>query len=86
MGNYLTTYKVQLVKHVRSVYNFQDTRALSAAERKTLVNKLLDQAIPIPPETYDWLGTMFRYVRDKTNGWYITTLQVYGTMRWMTHL
>lgn len=70
MGNYLTTYKVQLVKHVRSVYNFQDTRALSAAERKTLVNKLLDQAIPIPPETYDWLGTMFRYVRDK-NQWLV---------------
>lgn len=65
MGNYLTTFKIQIIKHIRSVYKFRDTRALSGPEVKALVNKLLDQAIPIPPETYSWLGTMFRYVRDK---------------------
>ena len=65
MGNYLTTFKIQIIKHIRSVYKFRDTRALSGPEVKALVNKLLDQAIPIPPETYEWLGTMFRYVRDK---------------------
>ena len=65
MGNYLTTFKVQIIKHVRKVYTFRDTRALTAPEVKVLTNKLLNQAIPIPEETYEWLGSMFRYVRDK---------------------
>ena len=65
MSNYLTTFKVQIIKHVRSVYTFTDTRALTGAEVKAIVGKLLNQAIPIPAETYEWLGSMFRYVRDK---------------------
>ena len=65
MGNYLTTFKIQIIKHVRSVYTFRDTRSLSPSEIKVWVQKLLNQAIPIPEETYEWLGTMFRYVRDK---------------------
>ena len=65
MGNYLTTFKVQIIKHVRKVYKFQDNRTLTHAEVGTLVNRLLSQAIPIPEETYEWLGSMFRYVRDK---------------------
>ena len=65
MGNYLTTFKLQIIKHVRNVYRFQDNRTLTHAEVNTLVNRLLSQAIPIPEETYEWLGTMFRYVRDK---------------------
>ena len=65
MGNYLTTFKVQIIKHVRSTYKFTDTRSLTGPEVKAIVNKLLNQAIPIPPETYEWLGSMFRYVRDK---------------------
>lgn len=65
MGNYLTTFKVQIIKHVRSVYKFTDTRSLTPAEVKELSRKLLNQSIPIPGETYEWLGSMFRYVRDK---------------------
>lgn len=65
MGNYLTTFKLQIIKHVRATYKFNDTRGLTSPEIKALVNKLLSQAIPIPEETYEWLGTMFRYVRDK---------------------
>ena len=65
MGNYLTTFKLQIIKHVRATYKFTDTRGMSPAEVKGFVQKLLNQAIPIPPETYEWLGSMFRYVRDK---------------------
>lgn len=65
MGNYLTTFKLQIIKHVRNVYTFRDTRSLTSAEIRSLVSRMLNQAIPIPPETYEWLGTMFRYVRDK---------------------
>lgn len=65
MGNYLTTFKVQIIKHIRSAYDFRDTSSLSAPEVKSFVGKMLNQSIPIPAETYEWLGTMFRYVRDK---------------------
>lgn len=64
-SNYLTTFKLQIIKHVKATYSFQDTRAMTPAEIKAIVNKLLNQAIPIPEETYEWLGSLFRYVRDK---------------------
>ena len=65
MGNFLTTFKVQIIKHVRKTYTFKDTRGLTGPEIKSFVSKLLEQAIPVPSETYEWLGSMFRYVRDK---------------------
>ena len=65
MGNFLTTFKVQIIKHVRKTYTFKDTRGLTGPEIKSFVAKLLEQAIPMPAETYEWLGSMFRYVRDK---------------------
>lgn len=65
MGNYLTTFKIQITKHVRKTQKFIDTSGLSDAEIKEFAKKLLDQMIPLPEETYEWLRTMFRYVRDK---------------------
>lgn len=65
MGNYLTTFKIHIVKHVRKTYTFMDTSGLSEAEIKQFAGRLLEQMIPLPEETYEWLRTMFRYVRDK---------------------
>lgn len=65
MGNYLTTFKIQIIKHVKKVYQFKDTSGLTQPEIKELAGRLLDQMIPIPEETYEWLRTMFRFVRDR---------------------
>ena len=65
MGNYLTTFKIQITKHIRKVFNFVDTTGLTNAEIKAFTEQLLDTMIPLPEETYEWLSTMFRYVRDK---------------------
>lgn len=63
--NYLTTYKLQIIKHVRDTYKFMDTTGLSDKEVDHYIAKLLELAIPLPQATYEWLGSMFRYVRDK---------------------
>lgn len=63
--NYLTTYKIQIIKHVRSVFKFTDTTGLTKAEVESIAEKILEQTIPIPSETYEWLGTFIRYVQDK---------------------
>jgi P4 family phage/plasmid primase-like protien len=50
---------------VKKVYNFTDTTGLTREEIRALAEKLLEQTIPLPEETYEWLGSMLRYVRDK---------------------
>lgn len=65
MANYLTTYKIQIIKHVRQVFKFSDTTGLAPAEIKAFATQLLDQSIPMPAETYEWLGSVLRYVKDK---------------------
>jgi hypothetical protein len=65
-SNYLTSYKLHLLKHVRGVFTFNDTTGLTEAEIKAYVRRLTtESAIPIPGETFAWLGNYFRYVRDK---------------------
>jgi len=65
-SNYLTSYKLHLLKHIRSVFTFNDTSALTEAETKAYVHRLTaESAIPIPEETYQWLSNFFRYVKDK---------------------
>jgi hypothetical protein len=64
--NYLTSYKVHLLKHVRGVFAFHDTTAMTEAEVKACVHRMTQEsAVPIPSETYEWLSNYFRYVQDK---------------------
>ena len=64
--NYLTSYKLHLLKHVKGVFSFNDTSALNEAEIKAFVQRLThESAIPIPSETFEWLSHYFKYVEDK---------------------
>lgn len=64
--NYLTSYKLHLLKHVKGVFTFSDTSALNEAEIKSHVSRLANEsAVPIPNETYEWLASFFKYVEDK---------------------
>lgn len=64
--NYLTSYKLHLLKHVRGVFTFNDTSALTEAEIKAYVHQLThESAIPIPTETFEWFAQYFKYVREK---------------------
>lgn len=66
--NYLTSYKLHLLKHVKGVFTFQDTSALNEAEIKVHVQRLThESAIPIPSETFEWLAQYFKYIEDKDN-------------------
>jgi putative DNA primase/helicase len=65
-SNYITSYKLHLQKHVREVFTFRDTTGLTEAEIKAYVRKLTSEsALPIPSETFEWLGGYFRYVRER---------------------
>lgn len=64
-NNYLTSFKAQIRKHVRDVYQFSDTRSLTPQEVKAFVSEMLSSAVPIPQETVDWLRHMFAYVQDR---------------------
>ena len=64
--NFLTSYKLHLLKHIRGVFPFKDTSGLNEAEIKAYVSRLVNEsAIPIPSETYEWLANYFKYVRDR---------------------
>jgi len=64
--NYLTSYKLHLMKHVKDIYQFGDTSGLNEQEIKGAVKKLLDSsAVPIPSETFSWLSNYFKYIVDK---------------------
>lgn len=64
--NYLTSFKLHLLKHIRETYTFNDTSRLQEAEVKAYVYQLTnDSAIPIPQETFAWLAQYFQYVKDK---------------------
>ena len=63
--NYLTTFKIMIIKHVRDVYHFSDTSALTKHEIRDTIKELCNKAVPLPPETFDWLHTILRYVRDR---------------------
>lgn len=64
--NFLTSYKLHITKHIRSVYTFRDTSGLTEAEIKAFVSRYTSEsAIPIPNETFEWLSLFFRYVQDK---------------------
>lgn len=66
--NYLTSYKIHLLKHVRSVFQFSDTSGMTDAEIKAYVQRLTSEsAIPIPSETYEWLSRYFKHIVDKDN-------------------
>lgn len=67
MSNYLTSYKLAITKHIRSIYTFNDTTGLTADEIKAAAEALLTGAIPIPEETFDWIASTFKYVYDKDN-------------------
>lgn len=65
-SNYLTSYKAHLRKHVKEVFQFQDRTGVTEPEIKAFVAELTsDSAIPIPQETFQWLGSYFKYVEDK---------------------
>lgn len=64
--NYLTSYKLHLLRHVRSVFTFSDSSGLTEAEIKAYVSRFTSEsAIPIPGETFEWLADYFRYIADK---------------------
>lgn len=63
--NYLTTFKIQIIKHIRDTYVLKDTSALSKDEIKEAVQQLCNRAVPLAPASFDWLRTLLRYVRDK---------------------
>jgi hypothetical protein len=63
--NYLTSFRLHLLKHIRTVFSFSDTRGMTEAEKKEHVAKLLNSAVPIPEETFTWLAQYFRYVEDR---------------------
>jgi P4 family phage/plasmid primase-like protien len=65
-NNYLTSYKVHLRKHVLDVFKFADRTGIKEADIKQYVAELVsDNAIPIPQQTFEWLGSYFRYVEDR---------------------
>lgn len=64
-SNYLTSYKAQLKRHITEVYQFSDTRAMTASEVKALVDEMLSSAVPIPSESVDWLRNYFSHVQDR---------------------
>lgn len=66
-NNYLTSYQLHLIKHVRTYFVFTDTRGLTEPEIKHAVTQLLNSAVPIPQETYEWLSKYFKFVVDKDN-------------------
>jgi len=67
-SNYLTSYKLHLLRHVKSVFTFGDTSAFNEAEIKVHVNRLTNEsAVPIPSETFEWLAQYFKYIEDKDN-------------------
>lgn len=67
-SNYLTSYKLHLLRHVKSVFTFSDTSAFNEAEIKAHVSRLThESAVPIPSETFEWLAEYFKYVEDKDN-------------------
>ena len=64
--NYLTAYRLHLLKHVRGAFELNDTSAMGEAEIKAFVKQLTgESAIPIPSESFEWLSNYFRYVEDK---------------------
>ena len=63
--NYLTSFKMEILKHIRNNIKFSDTSGLSDDEIEICANSLLKRAIPIAPATFDWLRTILRYVKDK---------------------
>ena len=64
--NYLTSFKAHLFKHVKGVFSFTDSRGLTEAEIKAYVQRLTNEsAIPIPSESFEWLSSYFRYIKDK---------------------
>lgn len=64
--NFLTSYRLHLLKHVKGVFTFSDTSPLNEAEIKAYVHRLTNEsAIPIPSETFEWLSKYFKYVEDK---------------------
>lgn len=63
--NYLTSFRIEITKHIRSTLKFQDTSGLTDAEIKLCVEELLARAVPIAPETFNWLRTILRYVQDR---------------------
>jgi P4 family phage/plasmid primase-like protien len=66
--NYLTSYKLHLLKHIKGVFTFSDTSKLNEAEVKSYVSRLThESAIPIPNETFEWLANYFKYIEDKDN-------------------
>lgn len=64
-ANYLTTFKIQIIRHIRETYTFSDTSYLSPMEIKEAIKQLCNRAVPIAPKTFDWLRSMLRFVRDK---------------------
>jgi len=64
--NYLTSYKMHLRKHVLDVFQFVDRTGMKESDIKMYVGELIsNSAIPIPNETFEWLGSYFRYVEDR---------------------
>lgn len=78
--NYLTSYKLHLKKHIRTVFKFRDTSGLTEEEIKGYVKRLTSEsAIPIPSETFSWLANFFKHVKDKDN------LLVYDNLSGLWH-
>ena len=64
--NYLTSFKAHLFKHVKGVFSFNNSSGLTEAEIKAYVQRLTNEsAVPIPSDTFEWLASYFRFVRDK---------------------
>lgn len=64
--NYLTSYTHYLRRHITKTFKFNDTSGLTNEEIKSYIRALTTQsAVPIANATFEWLATIFRYVRDR---------------------
>ena len=63
--NYLTSFKIEIFKHIKETYAFRDTRSYSEANIKALAKNLLNRGVCIDTPSVDWLSTLVRFVEDK---------------------
>lgn len=65
-NNYLTSYKLHLLKHISATFKFNDSSGMTEAEIKSYVTRLASEsAIPIPSESFEWIASYFKYVTDR---------------------
>lgn len=63
--NYLTSYKLIILKHVNDNYQFENNLGMADDEAKRLAGGMTSNAVPLLPATFEWIASMFNFVNDK---------------------